>query len=111
VTQAKGAKAEKPQVVDSKGNVLELYVRVKLTGEKDKQADGSPSVGTITGLEYQRKRAVIKVDGQEKLAVRPASTLWAVKNRSGKIERVERAVRAGRKPKAATPAAAEGAKA
>lgn len=99
-------KQAKPPVKDSKDNDLELGMRVKLTADKDKAEDGTPRLGTITGLEYNRKRAVIKVDGIEKLAVRPASTLWVVKNRAGKIERVERAVRAGRKAKAATPAEA-----
>lgn len=96
--------APKPAVKDQKDNVLELGMRVKLTADRDKNEDGTPKLGTITGLEYQRARAVIKVDGVEKLAVRPASTLWVLKNRSGKIERVERAVRAGRKAKAAAPA-------
>jgi hypothetical protein len=90
----------KPPVKDSKDNVLELGMRVKLIADRDKAEDGSPKLGTITGLEYQRQRAVIKVDNQERGVVRPANTLWVVKNRSGKIERVERAVRAGRKAKA-----------
>lgn len=94
------AKAAKPEVKDQKGTVLELGMRVRLCAEKDKDSEGKPRVGTVTNLEYQRQRAVLKVDGQAKLAVRPAATLWVVKSKSGKIERVERAVKAGRKPAA-----------
>lgn len=82
-------KATKPPVLDSKGTALELGMLVVLPGE-DK------AVGTITGLEYQRQRVVVKLDTQEKLIVRPASKLYVKKNKSGKIERVERAVRAGK---------------
>jgi hypothetical protein len=103
---AENTKADRPAVQDQKGNTLELGMRVKLTAEKDAHKDGTPKLGTVTGLEYQRGRAVIKVDGQAKLAVRPAKTLWVVKTKSGKIERVERAVRAGKATKAAAPAEA-----
>ena len=95
-TTATPAKA-KPPVLDSKGQTLELGMRVKVQTDKDKDAAGKPLVGTITGLEYQRQRAVIKLDSQEKLVVRPAGKLLISKTKSGKIERVERAVRAGRK--------------
>lgn len=83
-------KAAKPPVLDSKDQPLELGMRVVLLSDDN-------VLGTITGLEYQRGRAVIKVDDKEKLAVRPAAKLRIKKSKSGKIERVERAVRAGRK--------------
>lgn len=91
------AKAAKPPVLDSKGQSLELGMRVVLPGE-DKAA------ATITGLEYQRQRVVLKLDTQEKLIVRPAAKVYIKKSKSGKIERVERAVRAGKAKKAETSA-------
>lgn len=93
------AKAAKPDVLDSKDNKLELNIRVKVLTDLD--AEGTPKLGTVTGLEYQRGRAVIKLDDAEKLIVRPASKLWVKKNKSGKVEfdtaRAERAVKAGKK--------------
>lgn len=89
-TTTEVAKATKPDVLDSKGQALELRMRVKVLSD-----EGTP-FGTITGLEYQRQRAVIQIDGVEKLAVRPAGKLMIKKNKSGKVERVERAVRAGK---------------
>lgn len=94
MTEATTTKA-KPPVLDSKDQPLELGMRVVLITEDNK-------LGTVTGLEYQRQRAVIKVDEVEKLVVRPAAKLRIKKNKSGKIERVARAVRAG---KATAPAA------
>lgn len=101
------AKPAKPAVFDSRGaspergsaTPIELGMRVKVLTDKDKDEAGKPLEGTVTGIEYQRQRVVIKLDTQEKLVVRPAAKVFVIKNSSGKIERVERAVRAGRKAK------------
>jgi len=100
-TETAPTKAAKPLVLDSREEgkqvSIELGMRVKLVGDQDKDAEGKPKFGTVTGLEYNRQRVVVKVDGQDKLIVRPASKVFVVKSKAGKIERVERAVRAGRK--------------
>lgn len=75
---------EKPAVLDCKGNELALNVRVKVTTDHDES--GAPKVGTVVGLEYQRQRAVVLLDTQEKPIVRPAAKLWVKKNKSGKVE-------------------------
>lgn len=85
-------KATKPPVIDAKGNALELGMRVIY----DETSEGK-TLGTITGLEYQRQRIVAQPDGGGAKDVRPALKVRVEKNKSGKIQRVERAVRAGRK--------------
>lgn len=109
-TPADTTKAVKPTVFDARGEnpergsavAIELGMRVKLqTGaDKDQNAEGKPLEGTITGIEYQRQRVVVKVDGVEKLIVRPAAKVFVIKNSSGTILRVERAVKAGKVAKA-----------
>lgn len=86
-------KAPKAPVLDAKGNELELGMKVFY----DEKAQGS-----VMGLEHQRGRAVIQPADGSKPVVRPASKVRVEKNKSGKIQRVERAVRAARK--AVTPA-------
>lgn len=101
-------KPAKPAVLDGrdegKQESITLNVRVKMLADKDKDGEGKPLVGTVTGIEYQRQRVVVKLDSQEKLVVRPASKVWVLKNKSGKIEfdteRMAKAVR-GAKAKAA----------
>ena len=101
-------KATKPPVFDSRDEgkqvAIELGMRVKLVGDQDKDETGKPKTGTVTGIEYRRLRVVVKVDGQDKLIVRPAGKVFVIKTKNGKIERVERAVRAGRKAKEDAPA-------
>jgi len=104
-------KVAKPAVFDSRGEnpergsavPVELGYKVKIvTGaEKDQDENGKPLTGVITGIEYQRKRVVVQPDNGGKLIVRPAAKVFVIKNSSGVIQRVERAVRAG-KAKAAT---------
>lgn len=116
-TPATTTKAPKPPVFDSRGETpaqgssvaIELGMKVKLVGDQDKDEAGKPKTGHITGIEYQRQRVVVAVDGQERGVVRPASKVFVIKNKSnGKIERVERAVRKARvsKPAAETTAPA-----
>lgn len=108
-TEATTAAKPKPPVLDSKDNELKLNIRVKVLGEKYQDAEGKPLVGTVTGLEYQRQRAVIQLDNG-KAIVRPAKQTWVKKSKSGKVEfdteRAARAVRAGRKAKNTEPAEA-----
>lgn len=85
-------KVAKPPVIDAKGNALELGMRVIY----DETAEGK-TLGTITGLEYQRQRIVAQPDGGGAKDVRPALKVRVEKNRAGKIQRVQRAVRASRK--------------
>ena len=91
------ATTTRPVVLDSKNQPLELRMRVKLLGAKDKDDAGKPQFGTIVNLEHRRSRVVVSVDGAEKLIVRNASAVMIRKNKSGKIQRVDKAVRAGRK--------------
>lgn len=101
-------KAAKPDVLDPKDNKLALNVRVKLVGDQDKDDEGKPKLGTITGIEYQRQRVVVKVDGQEKLVVRPAAKVNVKKTKSGKVEMdTERMAKAVRGAKAKTEPVAE----
>lgn len=89
------AKAPKPAVKDSKGNELSLGVKVYF----DESSDGK-SNGFVTGIEYQRQRVVIQPGDEtskDKKVVRPAGKVRVEKNRSGKILKVERAVRNARK--------------
>jgi hypothetical protein len=86
-----GTKTSKPPVIDAKGNTLELRMKV-IYDEKSKT---EKTLGHITGLEYQRGRVVIQPADGGKLDVRPASKVRVEKSKSGKILRVEKAVRAG----------------
>jgi len=86
----------RPTVLDSKDQPLELRMRVKLLGAKDKDENGKPQFGTIVNLEHQRSRVVIAVDGSERLIVRKSSAVMVRKTKAGKIERVAQAVRAGK---------------
>lgn len=76
-------------VLDSKGQTLELRMRVTLKGERDKDEAGKPRLGTIVALRVTRQQVVVQVDGVEKLVVRRADSVMIKKNRSGKILRVE----------------------
>lgn len=104
-------KAPKPAVFDGrpadKQEAITLNVRVKLLGEKDVDGAGKALEGTVTGIEYQRQRVVVKLDTQEKLIVRPAAKVWVLKSKAGKVlfdtERMAKAVR-GAKATEATPA-------
>lgn len=84
------ATATRPAVLDSKDQPLELRMRIKLLGAKDKDEAGKPRFGTIVNLEHQRGRVVVAVDGLDKLAVRNAKATMIKKTKSGKIERVAR---------------------
>jgi hypothetical protein len=76
-------------------------MRVKVLSD-----EGTP-FATITAIEYQRSRVVLAVDGLEKLAVRPSGKVMIKKTKSGKIERVARAIRAGKATAEVAPAPAE----
>lgn len=86
------ATASKPAIKDMKGTDLERLQKVFY------DIDGSEkSSGHITGIEYQRQRVVIQpADPKADKVVRPASRVRVEKNKSGKIQVVAKAVRAGK---------------
>lgn len=96
---ATSTKTAKPAVKDAKDNALELGIKVFYDITKD-----GKSSGHITGIEYQRNRVVITPADGSKKVVRPAGKVAVEKNRSGKVQRVERAVRAARKATASASA-------